>query len=407
MRVVVFGLGKFEIIVESYINLEKVEIIAFADNNKEFFGGKKRIIKNGTVVPIIQPDEIKSLNEIDVILVASKFFEEICVQLNALGINKELIVDAAKVSENSESRIKMLFDKNFYCQNSEYMIDGMKIDLGNTACLPKYQRMAVMYDKFVKFLGKIADAVSREMEQSYIFDVGANVGDTVFGMIKNTNSNIIAIEPARTYYELLRSNVESLDEVFRKKVIMVNAFVSNNEDEHFCVDIQKGTGNKRIISEEESFGEAPVKTIQTVIKELGIKEEQVTLIKVDTDGYDYDVITSCKEMLKRQSPILYWENQIDNKEQLEKYNRMYEYLLACEYDIFYVFDNFGNYMGKMNQRNIKDLNEYMMRMNVGYAPRTLYYVDILACKAKHEKTCYDIIEEYRKEYNTDLYLSMD
>ena len=41
MRVVVFGLGKFEIIVESYINLEKVDIIAFADNNKEFWGEEK------------------------------------------------------------------------------------------------------------------------------------------------------------------------------------------------------------------------------------------------------------------------------------------------------------------------------------------------------------------------------
>lgn len=386
--------GVYEAQTEDYINFDYVCVVAISDGNKALWGKKRKLPLNEIRdVTVVAPTDICQLvNSIDIILVASSHYGEIYGQLRELDIPADKIVHCEEIPE----RYRHIFVQNFYWKQGMYMIENLPINLGNECQLPIYQKKAPMYDKFVKYLGLMEDETAARKEGTgYILDIGANVGDTLFALLNNTHSKIVSIEPSKEYYSLLKENVRKLDTQLSGRVLTVNAFISVDKDISYVAKMYGGTAVKSIAAGE---AEAPTKTIKALLEEAGIRDEEITLIKVDTDGYDYDCIMSCGDILKIQMPLLYWENYVATLEQAEKYKEMAQYLSECGYKSFFVFDNFGNYMGEMNVDNVKELNSYLMRINAGYSTRTLYYLDILACKCPDRDTCVRNIQSYLGNY---------
>ncbi len=81
-----------------------------------------------------------------------------------------------------------------------YNIDGFILDLGEGHTLPVYQNDHPMYDKFVPYLGVIANDCSAR----YLLDIGANVGDTTAALIRHTSANVVCVEPTKKFYELCK-----------------------------------------------------------------------------------------------------------------------------------------------------------------------------------------------------------
>lgn len=120
---------------------------------------------------------------------------------------------------------------------------------------------------------------------------------------------------------------------------------------------------------------------------------------MDTDGYDSDCIMSFEDNLKNISPVLYWENEIDNPDQLQKYLRLADYLHYSGYRKFYVFDNYGNHLVNTDADGLKDLDWNLWRMLRGASGRTFYYVDVLAAKPERSSCCDIAVSQYLKRYN--------
>ena len=275
-----------------------------------------------------------------------------------------------------------------------YYIDGFKLDMGVGHSLPFTQRDHLMYDRFVPYLGEIADAL--KIKDSWIIDIGANVGDTTAALIKHTDANILCVEPTIKFYELCKKNILGFGNLYADRVHLVQAYIAQNENEAYQSNIVKGTAIK---VKAESNAEAPTYAISTLLKLQGVSLDKVALIKTDTDGYDSECMISIGEGLKEVSPVLFWENQIDNLEQKEKFILMANWLNQMGYTEFFIFDCFGNFQCKVDVNGLIDLNNYFGRIIAGKSTKHYQYNDILACKPEKLDICRFYINRYLENHS--------
>ena len=282
-----------------------------------------------------------------------------------------------------------------------YEIDGFILDMGERHMLSLIQKNCLMYDRFVPFLGELADLKLDRMKESdrgVIIDIGANVGDTVAGMVRHTGANVICVEPTKKFSILLEKNIANMGDAYAKRIRIVNAYIAQNSEENYKSEIIGGTAIKQKITA-DTEKEAPTLTIPELLSKIQILPETLTLVKIDTDGYDSECIMSFGEQLKSISPLLFWENQIDMDEQMYKFIDMVNYLSESGYTHFFLFDNFGNYMCRIDADSMKSINRYLGRILHKNSPRSFYYVDVLASKHEDRGICETVIKRYLKDFD--------
>jgi FkbM family methyltransferase len=150
--------------------------------------------------------------------------------------------------------------------------------------------------------------VSRVTLQKYpdlaALDVGANVGDSLAVMRAAGSFPILAIEPHPRFAELLRANAAGMPEVEVEQ-----AFAGDG-------------GGSSVRGLLESFGtatlvrvdgaapgpgpEVPQRSLEEVAGEHP-RFRSPKLIKIDTDGYDCDVIRGAIDFIGRARPVLFFE----------------------------------------------------------------------------------------------------
>ncbi|MHA6279847.1 FkbM family methyltransferase [Salinimicrobium sp. CAU 1759] len=277
------------------------------------------------------------------------------------------------------------FEKFFKKDRSKldivYRIGNHELLLPPDHLLPIFQKKHRLYDRFLPHL------VGFLNEGGVVVDVGANVGDTTIAMLQNCNNKIVAIEPSEKFFGYLRRNIETLPPFKKDRIESHKIFIGtgNIKGEFFHTN-----GTAGIKGDNES------KSPQFTTLDKLLKFSSVELLKVDTDGYDYDVLLSAKEILKKSEPILFWENQIDSELQRNGYNHLYEVLRSGGYKHVFIFDNFGNLLlENSNFANVKDLNSYVSVMDRNNSTRTFYYTDILAATDKNFNKVKAAVSKYK------------
>ncbi|NQU86992.1 MAG: FkbM family methyltransferase, partial [Mariniphaga sp.] len=155
---------------------------------------------------------------------------------------------------------------------------------------------------------------------------------------------------------------------------------------------KSGTASLKVIEDSNSLTPVALdKIIDDVSNNL--------LIKVDTDGYDFDVIRSAEEILSNSEPILFWENEISEDFQYTGFNDLYDLLEKNGYKYIYIFDNFGNLMTEeTNFATLRNINSYVYSMKKYNCTRTIYYTDILASTERNSICVKKAIDEYKAEW---------
>lgn len=257
-----------------------------------------------------------------------------------------------------------------------YKINNYEIILPPEHCLDIYQRKFKKYDKFLPELSKyITDGV--------IIDIGANVGDTLYGVLQSASTTkYICIEPEPYFFSYLKRNVQRLPESEQKRVTLFNSAISA-EHKVLSFSSKNGTAHQDKNGKHNIF----TKTIDDIIEEFNSPIEDYKLIKIDTDGYDYDCILSGQKFFLKTSAAVFWENEISDTDALNKYTKAIRFLLCCGYTKFYIFDNYGNFITTTIGEDILYLLKYQLEASVN-----IYYFDILACKDKTVKFIDNIIK---------------
>lgn len=276
-------------------------------------------------------------------------------------------------------------DANTMSNEIKYKIGNYEIFLPIQHSLPRFQSEHRLYDKFLPILAKHLPS------EKTVIDVGANVGDTLFSMIQNSNSRYLCIEPSDEFYSYLEKNISLLNKEEKSKIELYKKIIGTGSFSGKIVENIFGTASLQILENDPHL--PPIIALDKLISD----KSEIILIKVDTDGFDYDVLLSAKEICKIAHPILYWENEVKTNTQREGFFKLYEQLQIAGYNHIFIFDNFGNVM--IEDRNfdtLKNLTNYVYSMNNQNCTRTIYYNDVLAVTTQNLEIAKNAISEYRK-----------
>lgn len=200
------------------------------------------------------------------------------------------------------------------------------------------------YPSFNQNFAKISVLISQYAPKSTIIDIGANIGDTLALLRSNgISNNVICIEGNPYYFELLTRNAEQF-----KNVSLIHTLLGEQDKEiSSIIDTNKGTA--KLITSETS-DKLQIQALDNIIK-----EEDIKLIKIDTDGYDLLIIEGAINTIKKTQPVLFIEYNWDyfsenNSDGIKTLCHLHQ--LGYEYAFFY--DNFGRFLTHTNLRD-KDL----------------------------------------------------
>jgi FkbM family methyltransferase len=352
---------------------------------------------NGTVGKTIQaliPDKVIGYVDIAVkenhpSTLKSMQFDKIIISV--LGREKEITKYLLEDLQIDKNKI-IIFDiddinTNKHCLDDiiEHKYKNFSIFLPSYSEIPKYQELYKKYDKFLPYLASHINI------DETIIDIGANVGDSLAGMIEqNSNCSYLCIEADEYFFDFLCKNTQRIQaKISNSKIFVNNSLVGKNIT---GVSLEGERGTKHAVI--DSNGKIKSKPLDEIVS-MYPKINNIRLLKSDVDGFDYDVINSSLEVVKKYKPLIFFECQYDFKWQLNGYLKLFNTLNSLGYDRYVVLDNFGDIMLQTSEiKIIKQLIEYIERQNNKESTRTIYYFDILAVHKNDTLNIDDLISKF-------------
>lgn len=160
-------------------------------------------------------------------------------------------------------------------------------------------------DKFIGqriALGKYEEyetMLIQRMAQDYsvFVDVGANIGYYTLLMAQKCK-RVYAIEPDKECFEILKKNVE---ENKLENVVLLNVAAGAKKEMKNLVKDSENLGNSHLGSEKG------VSVNCERLDNILINEHKIDLIKIDTQGWEPEVIEGAKKIIERDKPTMFLE----------------------------------------------------------------------------------------------------
>ncbi len=267
---------------------------------------------------------------------------------------------------------------------ARYRYNGFFIELPADHRLPEYRRAFANYDRFLPHLASYVD------RSGTIVDIGANVGDTLAGMIeRNPAPAYICIEPDELFHRYLVSNAARIRNALSgARIRIVQALVGKSISN---VRLDGSGGTKHAVADGTgTIRSSPLDELIADAAELTIR-----ILKSDVDGYDYDVLNASLAVINAHAPMLFFECYTPYEHQKEGFSQTFRSLEAIGYRDWCLFDNFGELILRTGDLAVIDqLLEYVWTQNCGSAARTIHYYDILAVQAKDSALIDTVLAEY-------------
>ena len=352
---------------------------------------------NGTIGKTIQaliPDKVIGYVDIAVkenhpSTLKSMQFDKIIISV--LGREKEItkyLLEDLQIDKNKIITFEIDdINTNKHCLDDiiELKYKEFSISLPSYNDIPRCKQLFKKYDKFLPHLATYIK------NNEAIIDIGANVGDSLAGMIEqNSNCSYLCIEADEYFFDFLCKNTQRIQaKISNSKIFVNNSLVGKNIT---GVSLEGERGTKHAVI--DSNGKIKSKPLDEIVS-MYPKINNIRLLKSDVDGFDYDVINSSLEVVKKYKPLIFFECQYDFKWQLNGYLKLFNTLNSLGYDRYVVLDNFGDIMLQTSEiKIIKQLLEYIERQNNKESTRTIYYFDILAVHKNDTLNIDDLISKF-------------
>jgi len=174
--------------------------------------------------------------------------------------------------------------------------------------------------KFINFLKR------RNIDNFDVFlDIGAHKGESINLFASNFDINkIYSFEPNPISFEILRKNIKKINNKFSKTKIILENFALGSENRKILMKHISESSSSTIrnlntnskyfkkkffflknLNNQSIFEEIEVKQIllSEYVKKKKIKK--ITFIKIDTEGYELEVLKGAKDILDKTSYILF------------------------------------------------------------------------------------------------------
>ena len=185
-------------------------------------------------------------------------------------------------------------------------------------------------------------------EGDFAIDIGSNIGlmTTEMAIVNGKKGLTLAFDPNPYVYEVLSENIKLNPDI--TNMLAHNVAITANEEEFYYNSSEASFGNGILSSTHESKqGKYSLSTkVKGVNLETLLKREyadyipKLKLIKIDTEGYDKEVVKSISDLLIEYKPALICEVYEYNSDE-EKYEQ-FEILKSLGYLVYYFSDFTSN-----------------------------------------------------------------
>ncbi|OGV42035.1 MAG: hypothetical protein A2X46_05630 [Lentisphaerae bacterium GWF2_57_35] len=251
----------------------------------------------------------------------------------------------------------------------------MKLPLSHS--LPDYLNEFPFYDRLPQ---RIREYIHQTQGYLNCIDVGANIGDTIASFYKEDADTFLAIEPNPKFNELLIHNWG-----WNKNVSIVSEICSSGNDQG-TFEVREKNGTSSILQTENGV-KMSKRSLDEMVNGHPVAAN-ANVLKIDTDGYDFDVIEGAKELLLRNRPVVLFECDVfENEHYVQDCLTALELLKKSGYNHFLLYNNVGNLMGKYSLSDLfpfRNLLFFQLTSSFGY-------FDILVMKDE------ELIQFYKTE----------
>lgn len=264
-------------------------------------------------------------------------------------------------------------------KNKFIYINGYKLLLPYSHPLMFINRFYPLYDLFIGDLAKIIP------DDQYVIDVGANVGDSILRMFSNNPSlTYIGFEPISCFFDFANINLSAGNKICSEKINLYKYSVGTSDSSSFSVS--NGTARKS----DSQIGHRQI----SLDKFFSKSYSRCGLIKVDTDGFDWDVLKSAHNLISNDLPFLFFEVQIDSEVHYQSYLEQINCLFQLGY-YFSIFDNLGNFICHCKDF-LSVLNFLQLLKMAPVYPFKIPYFDFCASHETKFDQIVDIVDKYNE-----------
>jgi FkbM family methyltransferase len=134
-----------------------------------------------------------------------------------------------------------------------------------------------------------------------VVDVGANIGYYTVLLADKIGKigKVYAFEPDKTNFEILKKNIEVND---LKNVVAINAAVGKTEGKLKLHKSEENFGDHKLYGNDREF-----ETVKIINLDKYFSNEKIDLLKIDTQGWEPEVIEGAKELIRKNKPVMFLE----------------------------------------------------------------------------------------------------
>ncbi len=181
-------------------------------------------------------------------------------------------------------------------------------------------------------------------EGDLIIDIGANIGDTTVPMALCAGKTglTLAFDPNPFVFKILQKNATL--NTNKVNIFPLRYAISEEEEDFFFISSEASFGNGGISRTRESIHGKFV--YPEKIKGINLSEflkreypqwlQKLSFIKIDTEGYDKEIIKSISDLISASKPVIIAES-FDKSTPAEKME-LYDSIAKHNYEIFYFAD---------------------------------------------------------------------
>ena len=238
-------------------------------------------------------------------------------------------------SRASWTRVRRLLVRLFDDPECLMLVHNKNLYMPLSHALPSRLQSHPFYDRLPKRLG---DFMRERYGTLVSVDVGANIGDSIAAFDKQDRDIFLAIEPNPKFNAYLRKNWSK-----DTNVTIIDTICSSRRESK-AFDFEEKFGTASVMS---GVGkQRTADTLDNIVLEHK-KLLNLNLLKIDTDGYDFEVIQGATAIIAKNLPAIFFECGVfSNPTYVESCMAVFAFFKSVGYESLLLYDNFGYLMGK-------------------------------------------------------------
>ena len=266
-------------------------------------------------------------------------------------------------------RIKRRVKRDFRTLvNADVEVGAFRIEIPSNNPLRKHYEI---YPLIQKFLASLVKVLHDRFPRMVAVDIGANVGDTLALIKTGADVPVICIEGDAACAAVLERNSRQFN-----NTTIIRHYLSENI-ETASVTVEKAKWNSTLVPTGAATGKSiTFATLDSILLSHQAQNE-IKLIKVDCEGFDFRILRGGRMFISKQKPALVFELNYFNLLALKEDGKVFlRWLAELGYSRFFVFEPLGGFLFECPASCWTPLDDILDYIRL--SGNRLEYVDIVA-----------------------------